>query len=107
MNNTKSHIKTIAIQIIIGAGIFYFLLHPFTMVLYWFEFSDIPFSLSKFQEIFSERLNESFSFNMRGMGGLLTLFGAVLGLISSLFWIQIKNKNIQLDKQQKLLQRDN
>ena len=106
MIGTSQNIKTIAIQIIIGAGIFYFLLHPFTMVLYWFEFSDIPFSLSKFQEIFSERLNESFSFNMRGMGSLLTLFGAVLGLISSLFWIKIKNKNIQIDKQQKLLQRD-
>ncbi|WP_339789400.1 ATP-binding protein [uncultured Imperialibacter sp.] len=106
MNNILSHIKTILIQTIIGAGIFYFFLHPFTMVLYWFELSDIPYSLSKFQEIFSQRLNESFSFNMRGMGGLLTLFGAVLGLISSLFWIKIKIKNVQIDKQQKLLHRD-
>ena len=106
MNNILSHIKTILIQIIIGAGIFYFFLHPFTMVMYWFEFNDIPFSLSKFQEIFSERLNESFSFNMRVMSSLLTLFGAVLGLVSGIFWIKIKSKNIKIDKQQKLLQRD-
>ena len=106
MNNTAQPIKTIVIQIVIGAGIFYFLLHPFTMVLYWFEFSGTPFSFSKFQEIFSERFKESFSFNMRGMGGLLTLFGAVLGLVSSFFWIEIKNKNILIGTQQRLLQRD-
>ncbi|MDG2432397.1 ATP-binding protein [Flavobacterium sp.] len=106
MNNTSQNIKTMVIQIVIGAGIFYFLLHPFTMVLYWFEFSDKPFSFSKFQEIFNEQFLKSFSFNMRGMGGLLTLFGTVLGLFSSLFWIQIKNKNNLIGTQQRLLQRD-
>jgi hypothetical protein len=106
MNNSSQNIKTIVIQIVIGAGIFYFLVHPFTMVLYWFEYSDTAFSFSKFQNIFSERFLQSFSFNMRGMSGLLTLFGAVLGLISSLFWIQIKIKNTLIGTQQRLLQRD-
>lgn len=90
----------------IGIGVFYFLVYPFTTVLYWFEFSDTPFSFSKFQEIFSERFRESFSFNMRGIGGLLTLFGAALGLVSSLFWIQIKKKNNLIGTQQRLLQKD-
>jgi hypothetical protein len=76
------------------------------MVLYWFEFSGTPFSFSKFQEIFGEVFLESFGFEMRGMGGLLTLFGAVLGLISSLFWIQIKKRNSLIGTQQRLLQRD-
>ena len=106
MTNTSQHIKIVVLQIVIGAGIFYFLVHPFTMTFYEFEFSGTPFSFSKFQEIFSERFMKSYSFNVGIMGGLLTLFGAVLGLVSSLFWIQIKNKNILVTTQQRLLQRD-
>jgi len=106
MNNISLNIKTIVLQIVIGAGIFYFLVHPFTMVLYWFEFSDTPFSFLKFQNILSKRFLQSFSFNMRGMSGLLTLFGAVLGLISSLFWIQIKKKNNLIGTHQRLLRRN-
>jgi hypothetical protein len=43
---------------------------------------------------------------MRGMGGLLSLLGAVLGLVSGLFWNQIKKKNNLIGTQQKLLQKD-
>ena len=106
MTYTTQHIKTIIVQILIWAGIFYFLVHPFTMVLYWFEYSNTAFSFSLFQDVLKTRFLESFSFDMRGMGGLLTLLGIFLGTISGLFFITIKQKNKLIGTQQRLLIRD-
>ena len=86
-------VQTITVQMLLGAGIFYFLVHPFTMVLYWFEFSHTPFSFTLFQEVLKERFLASFSFDMQGMGGLLTLLGGLLGMASGLFWINLRRKN--------------
>ena len=101
-----ANIRTILIHLLLGAGIFYFLVHPFTMVLYWFEYSHTPFSMSLFIDVLSKRFLESFSFDMRGMGALLTLLGGVLGLTSGFFWNQLKKKNNLIGVQQRLLQRD-
>ncbi|MDT0691424.1 ATP-binding protein [Salegentibacter sp. F188] len=100
------NIKTIAVQVLIWAGIFYFLVHPFTMVLYWFEYSNTVFSFSLFQDVLKTRFLESFTFDMSGMGGLLTLLGGLLGLLSGLFWINLKRKNELIGTQQQLLVRD-
>jgi len=99
-------ITIIFIHVLLGAGVFYFLVHPFTMVLYWFEFSNTAFSFPLFEEVLQERFLESFTFNMRGMGGLLTLFGGLLGIISGFFWINLKRKNELIGTQQRLLVRD-
>lgn len=99
-------IKIIFIHLLLGAGIFYFLVHPFTMVIYWFEFSNTPFSFPLFQQVLEERFVESFTFDMRGMGGLLTLLGGFLGIVSGLFWINLKKKDEIIGTQQRLLQRD-
>mgnify|MGYP001189404006 CR=1 FL=1 len=98
--------RTVFTHVLLGAGIFYFLVHPFTMVLYWFEYSNTPFSTSLFFETLGTRLMESFSFNMKGMSGLLTLLGAVLGLVSGFAWIQLKKKDSLINTQQRLLLRD-
>jgi len=101
-----ANIRTILIHLLLGAGIFYFLVHPFTMVLYWFEYSHTPFSMSLFLDVLSERFLESFSFNMRGMGGFLTIFGSVLGLFTGFTWIHLKKKDSLIGTQLRLLQRD-
>ena len=106
MTFTAQHIKTIIVQVVMWSGIFYFLVHPFTMVLYWFEYSNTPFSFSLFQDVLKSRFLESFSFDMRGMGVLLTLLGSFLGLISGLFIATIKQKNRLIGTQQRLLVRD-
>ncbi len=106
MTFTAQHIKTIIVQVVMWSGIFYFLVHPFTMVLYWFEYSNTPFSFSLFQDVLKSRFLESFSFDMRGMGVLLTLLGSFLGLISGLFIATIKQKNKLIGTQQRLLVRD-
>ncbi|UJH91878.1 ATP-binding protein [Antarcticibacterium sp. 1MA-6-2] len=102
MRKDLTKIKIIFIHLLLGAGIFYFLVHPFTMVLYWFEFSDTAFSISLFQDVLKQRFLESFTFDMRGMGGLLTL----LGIVSGLLWINLKRKNELIGTQQRLLVRD-
>ncbi|GAA4816877.1 hypothetical protein GCM10011365_24340 [Marinicella pacifica] len=96
----------IGVHILLGASVFYFLVHPFTMVLYWFEYSQTPFSISLFLEILKARFLESFSFNMRGMGGLLTVFGSILGLFTGLIWVYLKKKDTLISTQQRLLQKD-
>ena len=106
MTYTTQNIKTIIVQIVMWSGIFYFLVHPFTMVLYWFEYSNTTFSFSLFHDVLKSRFLESFSFDMRGMGVLLTLLGSFLGLISGLFIATIKQKNRLIGTQQRLLVRD-
>jgi hypothetical protein len=106
MKSARQNLKVILIHSFIGAGIFYFMVHPFTMVLYWFEFSNTTFSFSLFQEVLKERFLESFTFDMRGMGGLLTLLGGFLGMVSGLFWLNLKKKNKLIGTQQRLLVRD-
>ena len=101
-----NNIKIILIHVFIGTSIFYFLVHPFTMVLYWFEFSHTKYTFSLFQEVFKSRLLESFSFSMMGMSSLLTGLGGLLGLVSGLFWINFKKKKTLLKKQEHLLKRD-
>ena len=94
------------IHVFIGMGLFYFLVHPFTMVIYWFEFNDTAYSFTLFQEVLSERLVGAFTFKMVGMSGLLTVLGGLLGLVSGLIWINIKKKKDLITKQERLLQRD-
>lgn len=106
VKRTTSKIGTIFIHALVGTGIFYFLVHPFTMVLYWFEFSNTTFSFSLFREVLQERIFESFTLDMRGMGGLLAFLGALLGTISGLLWINLKKKNQLIGAQQRLLVRD-
>ncbi|WP_035094591.1 AlbA family DNA-binding domain-containing protein [Aquimarina megaterium] len=106
MSYTAQNIKTIIVQIVIWAGVFYFLVHPFTMVLYWFEYSNTTFSFALFQDVLKTRFLDSFTFDMRGMGGILTLLGSFLGIISGLFFRTIKRKNRLIGAQQRLLVRD-
>ena len=99
-------IKIILIHLLLGTGVFYFIVHPFTMVLYWFEYSNTPLSTSLFIDTLNKNFLKSFSFEMRGMSTLLTLFGSALGLVSGFFWSQLKKKDNLINVQQRLLQRD-
>ncbi len=101
-----SKLKTIAIHISIGVAIFYFLVHPFTMVLYWFEFSNTNYSYSVFTEVFKARFFHAFSFEMMGMSILLVGLGGIIGLVSGILWINFKEKKHLILKQEHLLKID-
>ncbi|GGK18722.1 hypothetical protein GCM10007962_11130 [Yeosuana aromativorans] len=59
-----------------------------------------------FKDILQERLLESFTFNMVGMSGILATLGAILGIFSGLFWINLTKTKDLLKKQKHLLKRD-
>lgn len=106
MNSAASNIKTILAQTVIWSGIFYFIVHPFTMVLYWFEFNNKSFSFSLFWDVLKPQFLKSFTFDMRGMSVLLTVLGVFLGVLSGLFFITLRQKNRLIGLQQRLLVRD-
>jgi len=98
--------KLILVHVLIGASIFYFLIHPISVVLYWFEYSNTDYSFLKFMEVIRERLSESFSFKMQRMSISFTVLGSFLGLISGLLWIKLIEKKTLIKKQEKLIKND-
>ncbi|SNZ01374.1 helix-turn-helix domain-containing protein [Flagellimonas pacifica] len=99
-------LKIISTHVLVGISVFYFIVHPITMVVYWFEFSGTPFTWGLFQQVLKERLLNSFSFDMVGMMSVFTVLGAVLGVLSGFFWISFNRKNNLLEKHDHLLKRD-
>jgi len=98
--------KIISFYVIAGSVIFYFLVHPFTMVIYWFEFSQTDFSFPVLWSVLKPRLAESFTFHMLGMGSSIMVFGGILGFVFGFIRINIKNKDYQINKQEHLLKKD-
>lgn len=102
----KKNSKIILVHTAIGMSVFYFLVHPFTIVLYWFEYTNSAYSFSLFTEVLKERLLDSFSFNMLQMSTSLTVLGGLLGYISGVFWANFKEKDSLIKKQEHLIKRD-
>ncbi len=77
----------------IGAVAGYFLLHPVSMVIYWFEFNDTPVLLNQALEVFFDRLSYAFNMQMFPMAMAFAIIGGLLGLGPGLFVRSIKKNN--------------
>ncbi len=97
--------KPVIINVLIGIVSGYFLLHPVSMVIYWFEFNESPVLLSKFIEIFLFRLSYAFNTEMFPMAASFAVIGGFLGLGPGLFIRSLKIKQIRIRGNEKLLQR--
>lgn len=97
--------KYVIINVLIGIVSGYFLLHPISMVIYWFEFNDTPVFLSKFLEIFLFRLSYAFNLEMFPMAVAFAVIGGLLGLGPGLFIRSIKIKQSRIRGSEKLLQK--
>jgi|AMWB02.1.fsa_nt_gi hypothetical protein len=86
----------VVFHITVGILLGYFLLHPFTMVIYWLEMNGNNLTFSSFFEAFNERFAHSFSPHMIPMAAVFVIIGGLTGLISG---IQVK---IMRDQQQKI-----
>jgi Schlafen, AlbA_2 len=86
------NLKRIIIYSIIGAGIFYFIMHPFSMVVYWFNDNGLSFSFSLFLNRLFGQILHSFSFHMAFMSIVFASTGAWLGGIAGLIVVKINNK---------------
>lgn len=97
-----SNKKVIIIQIIFGIFIFYFIFHPITMVLYWFEFKNEPITLASFFEVLKHRTMHSFSSKMVNMSIVFIGMGGLIGAVFGVY----KVKNKKLIKHLGLLKKD-
>ncbi|HFA49205.1 MAG TPA: ATP-binding protein [Bacteroidetes bacterium] len=93
-------------HVLIGIIIFYFIIHPLTMVIYWFEFNGVEFDTAQYFDIVAERFKDSFSFKMMGMSSVFIILGALVGLTSGLYYRKILQKDRMLKQQEKQLERN-
>ncbi len=91
---------------IIGILIFYFIIHPLTMVIYWYDSVKTPFSTDQFLEVVGNRFMHSFSFHMMGMSLAFIIIGALVGLSSGFYYKKIMEKNQTLKRQEQQLERN-
>jgi len=95
----------VIIHVLIGAVAGYFLLHPVSMVIYWFEFNDTPVMLNQVLEVFVDRLSYAFNMQMFPMAIAFAVIGGLLGLGPGLFVRSIKIKQFKILGSEKLLQK--
>jgi len=94
--------KNIILNAILGAIIFYLIFHPFTMVIYWYEFNKEPLTLSSFLNVLSHRTEHSFSYRMLTMSLVFIIIGGITGLIFGLY----RQNSIKLNKHIQMLNKD-
>ncbi len=107
MNSRKNtyyvEYKGILVHTLIGLLIGYFVLHPISMVIYWFEFNNSVVSLSDFGKIFIDNISHSFSFHMMPMSIAFSVLGILIGFGSGLYYKSIKEKEYRLYGKSQLL----
>lgn len=100
--NKSADKEIIIIYTILGIVIFYFIIHPVTMVLYWFEFKNEPLTFSSFINVLSHRTEHSFSLRMLYMAFYFILMGGIFGLTAGFYKIKTK----KLTKHINILKKD-
>lgn len=90
---------TVLVHLMVGVAVFYFLVHPLTMVIYWFEMNGMPFTFNQFFAVAPGRILDSFSFQMTGMAVAFILMGVFVGLGSGLYYRNILQKTKMLRRQ--------
>lgn len=86
----------VLIHTAIGIMAGYFLLHPITMVIYWFEISSTMVTFNSLLEAFIERFMHAFYFHMMPMSLVFILIGGLSGLGSGLYFKKIRNQREEL-----------
>lgn len=95
--------KGILVHTVIGFLIGYFLLHPISMVIYWFEQNPSVFSWTILGKVFSESIVHAFSLHMMPMSISFALLGLFGGLGSGFYYKSIKDKEYKLNGKRQLL----
>lgn len=81
----------------------YFLLHPITMVIYWFEISSTPVTLKSILDALTERFMHAFYLHMMPMSLAFIIIGGAFGLSSGLYFRKIRNQRQKIQIQQNQL----
>jgi hypothetical protein len=95
--------QEILIHAFVGLLVGYFILHPTSMVIYWFENNLNGVSFSALWSVFWNQFVESFSFSMMPMSVAFSVLGLLIGLASGLYNRSIKEKQDKLLTKRQLL----
>lgn len=95
--------KELALHSLIGLLTGYFIFHPASMVIFWFESNNSSGGWKHFGKIFSESFVHSFSLHMMPMALAFAILGLGAGIVSGVYYKSIKNKNRQLYLKRQLL----
>lgn len=98
--------KVLMLHVLTAVVVFYFLIHPLTMVMYWFEFYPGSRANLNFSHIFLQRALHAFSFHMSGMSFIFLFIGTAVGLGSGIYNKNIRKKSELLFRQQKFIDLD-
>jgi hypothetical protein len=96
--------KPVFVHIIIGAATGYFLLHPITMVIYWFEMNNNSLTFSSILEALTSRLLHAFYLHMMPMSVAFALIGGLAGLVAGKHFKKMKNQQQKIKSQRFQLQ---
>ncbi len=106
MNKISETRYIVWVHLLIGVIVFYFLVHPLTMIIYWFEMKGVPFSLNQFIKVAPGRILDSFSFQMTGMAIAFILIGVLVGLGSGLYYRIILQKTVTIQRQDERIKKN-
>jgi hypothetical protein len=82
--------QEILIHAVVGLLVGYFILHPTSMVIYWFELNDSAFSFSKLGDVFAESFTHTFSLHMMPMSVAFSVLGVIIGLVFGFYYRSLK-----------------
>lgn len=98
--------KIVLLHTFVGIFIFYFVIHPLTMSMYWIEFYKGNKENLNLLNVIFEQSQHAFSFYMIDMSFVFLFIGIFTGLGSGIYYKSIINKNKLLLKQDQLINRD-
>ncbi|MDD2306790.1 MAG: HAMP domain-containing sensor histidine kinase [Prolixibacteraceae bacterium] len=101
------HFNVMLLHILIGILIAIFVLHPITMVVYWFEFNPSDISFDLFADVFVARIKHSFHSSMLPMSIIFAVMGGFFGFVSGLYSRTLKIKRTLHEKNDQLIELDN
>lgn len=93
LNNSISIYKPILTHSLIGVLAGVILLHPLTMVIYWFEFHPVDFVDSTLWSFVISRMARSFTGKMIGMTGSFALLGGCFGFAFGMYHRALTGSN--------------
>lgn len=96
--------KELIIHTLVGLLIGYFLIHPISMVIYWFQLNTDEYTLTDIFNVFIGNVKHAFSLHMMPMSIAFSMLGALIGLGSGFYYKSIKKREYLLYGKKQLLQ---
>ena len=82
------------------------MLHPITMIVYWFEFNPSDISFDLLAEVFMMRVKHSFHSSMLPMSIIFAVMGGLFGFISGLYSRALKVRKVLSEQNEQLIELD-